>query len=315
MARKTASRKYQITINNPQIHGFDHPTIKNILAGFSGLEYWCMCDEIGKEGTPHTHVYVVYANAVMFATLQKRFYGSHIEPANGSNQENRDYIRKEGKWTDDEKKETNLGDTFEESGELPADKASKGKESSEIYQMIKGGANNFEIMEAIPNAINKLDKIDRARQVFINNCQKNTFRKLDNTYLWGAPGVGKTRSVLEKYVYENVYRVTNYTHPFDGYKGEDVLLLDEFYENIPINELLCIIDGYPLMLPCRYADKQACFTKVFIISNKPLEEQYKQEQIHSPVIWQALLRRINQVVHMLPPSDRGLPDWAADLPD
>ena len=92
MARGPASRKYQLTINNPAAHGLTHECIKEIIIGFTGLEYWCMCDEVGKEGTPHTHVYVVSKNAIMFSTLQKRFYGAHIEPANGSNQENRDYI-------------------------------------------------------------------------------------------------------------------------------------------------------------------------------------------------------------------------------
>ena len=28
--------------------------------------------------------------------------------------------------------------------------------------------------------------------------------------------------------YSNVYAVDNYKHPFDGYAGEDVILLDEF---------------------------------------------------------------------------------------
>lgn len=93
MARSPASRKYQLTINNPVAHGLTHECIKEIIIGFTGLEYWCMCDEVGKEGTPHTHVYVVSKNAIMFSTLQKRFYGAHIEPANGSNQENRDLYR------------------------------------------------------------------------------------------------------------------------------------------------------------------------------------------------------------------------------
>jgi len=70
MARGLASRKYQLTINNPAAHGLTHECIKEILRTFPGLEYWCMCDEVGKEGTPHTHVYLVSRNAIMFSTLQ-----------------------------------------------------------------------------------------------------------------------------------------------------------------------------------------------------------------------------------------------------
>ena len=97
MPRKPSSRKYLLTINNPLDHGFSHERIKANLSDFSGLVYWCLCDEIGEQGTPHTHVYVVFKNSVMFDTMHKKFYGAHIDKANGTNQENRDYVRKEGK--------------------------------------------------------------------------------------------------------------------------------------------------------------------------------------------------------------------------
>jgi len=57
MARKTSSRKYQLTINNPLDHNFTHEKIKEQLKLFTGIDYWCMCDEKGENGTPHTHIY------------------------------------------------------------------------------------------------------------------------------------------------------------------------------------------------------------------------------------------------------------------
>ena len=68
MPRKPSSRKFQLTINNPADHNFSHERIKVILSEFSGLVYWCMCDEVGEQGTPHTHVYVVFKNSTMFDT-------------------------------------------------------------------------------------------------------------------------------------------------------------------------------------------------------------------------------------------------------
>ena len=38
--------------------------------------------------------------------------------------------------------------------------------------------------------------------------------------------------------------------------------------------MLNYLDGYPLLLPCRYFNRQACFTKGFIITNIPPEDQY-----------------------------------------
>jgi hypothetical protein len=312
LARKPASRKYQLTINNPVDRGFKHDAIKNILNMYSGVDYWCLCDEIGNEGTPHTHVYTVFANAVMFTTLQKKFYGAHIEPANGSNQQNRDYIRKEGKWLANEKHETNLIDTFDESGQLPPDREASQKETAAIYEMIKNGASNFEILEAYPNAMNKLDKIDRARQTIRAEHHRKQRRELDVTYIWGDTGVGKTRSVMDKYGDENIYRVTNYDHPFDGYDGEDVILFDEFRSSIPFSDMLNYVDIYSARLSCRYNDKQALYTKVFIISNIPLEQQYPNIQREQPKSWAAFLRRIKTNSHMLPHDNKGLTAWIED---
>ena len=313
MARKLASRKYQLTINHPEKHGFTHVNIKEILDDLSGLKYWCMCDEVGKEGTPHTHVYLLFNNAVMFTTLQKRFYGAHIEPANGSNQENRNYIRKEGKWMDDEKNETNLIETFEESGEMPLDKAASKKETEEIYQMIKDGASNYEILEAYPNAMNKLDKIEKTRQVLRNENQKCKRRILEISYIWGDSGVGKTRSVMDRYGDDKVYRVTNYVHPFDSYDGEDVILFDEFRSNLPFSDFLMYLDPYAAKLPCRYADKQACYSTVYIISNIPLDQQYEDLKRKDIKSWNALKRRIKNVTCMLPVEKGDIFDWTEEL--
>ena len=305
MPRTPATRKYQLTLNNPAEHGWSHDYIKNVLSTFSSLLYWCMCDEVGDNKTPHTHVFIIFQNPVQFKVIQKAFYGVHIETTKGSNQENRDYVRKEGKWADSEKKETNLPETFEEYGELPQDRASGKKETEAIYEMIKQGADNMEILEAYPNAMNKLDKIDAARQTILAHEHKKKFRELDVTYIYGQTGVGKTRSVMEKYGYENVYRVTNYEHPFDQYQGEDVVLLDEFRGRLTISEMLNYLDGYPVSLSCRYRDKQACYTKVYIISNISLDEQYPNIQAEQPRTWEALKRRINHVYEMLPSPASG----------
>ena len=95
MARKKSSRKFQITINNPIDKGYTHEQIKTILDEFS-LVYACFCDEIGLEsGTPHTHIFLIAKNGVMFDTVQKRFYGAHIEPIP---------LRKSGHYRKTEKK-------------------------------------------------------------------------------------------------------------------------------------------------------------------------------------------------------------------
>lgn len=305
MARSAAYRKYQLTFNNPADHGFSHEVIKSTLSGFPGCVYWCLCDEIGEQQTPHTHLYAAFKNAVEFSTIQQRFYGAHVESAKGSHRENRDYIRKEGKWLNDAKHETNLPDTFEESGELPPESDKRQKQSERILELVENGASNAEILRECPTALNHLRNIDAARQTLLEERFRNEYRNLAVTYIWGKTGIGKTRSVMEKYGYANVCRVTNYAHPFDSYHGENVILFDEFRSDLPTKDMLKYLDGYPLMLPCRYGDKVACFTIVYIVSNIPIEQQYPNVQHDEPETWRAFLRRFESggVYELLPESD------------
>lgn len=126
-------------------------------------------------------------------------------------------------------------------------------------------------------------------------------------YIHGTTGVGKTRSILDEYGDENVYRVTNYKHPFDGYKSEPVLVFDEFRSSLPLADMLNYLDVYPLMLPSRYADRVACYTRVFIVSNIPLEKQYPVVQLEEPASYAAFLRRINDGIWEMLPNNGNEP--------
>lgn len=168
--------------------------------------------------------------------------------------------------------------------------------------MVEDGASDGEIMRAYPSAMNHLKNIEQARQTLLEEKYGEEWRNVDVAYIWGKTGVGKTRSVVEKHGYRNVFRVTNYTHPFDGYKGQDVILFDEFRSSLKFSDMLSYIDGHPVMLPCRYSDKVACYTKVYIISNIPLEKQYPLVQIEEPAGYEAFRRRIKEVYEMLPDS-------------
>lgn len=299
MARTQASRKYLLTINNPNEHGLGHDVLRSTLARLNTCTYWCMCDEIGEQGTYHTHLFMAFKNAVEFTVIQERFYGAHIENAYGSPQENRNYVRKEGRWLDDAKHETNLPDTFEESGELPPEQERGQTQAEAIMEMLKNGASNADILREYPTAMTKLSHIEQTRQTMLEEEQRRKWRDLHTTYIHGKTGVGKTRSVMEHYGYENVYRVTNYEHPFDSYKGELVIVFEEFRNSLPIADMLKYLDGYPVMLPCRYADKVACYVSVYIISNIPLDEQYISVQQNEPETFRAFCRRIHSVEEML----------------
>lgn len=287
------SRKWQITLNNPQPKGYTHEKIKAELHALKSLKYYCMSDKIGN--THHTHIYVCFSSPVRFSTLKNHFPQAHLEKAYGSSNENKDYIFKDGKWVNDKKKETNLADTHEEWGTLPEERQGARNDYAELYELIQEGKSNFAIIDEKPDFINQLERIDRVRQIVQEEAFKEIFRNLNVSYFYGETGSGKTRSVMEKFGYSNVYRITNYKNPFDQYQGQDVIVFEEFQSSIPINQMLIYLDGYPVALPCRYADKIACYTKVYILSNIDIREQYTDIQHHNHETWKAFLRRINTI--------------------
>lgn len=293
---KERSRKWLLTINDPEEKGCSHDFIKQQLKKIKNLDYWCMCDEVGKKsGLYHTHLFVYRQNAMRFSQIKVLFPSAHIDYCRGTCAENRAYCRKEGKYAGTYKEETNLKDTFEESGDMPLERQGQRNDLIDLYDMIKAGLSNFEILEGNPQYMLNLDKIDSCRQVVSAEKYKTTFREMSVSYYYGKTGKGKTRSVMEQYGYENVFRVTDYKYPFDNYKGQKVLVFEEFHTSFRIQDMLNYLDGYPLELPSRYNNKVACYDKVYILSNTPLEKQYWNVQKEYPDTWDAFLRRIHKV--------------------
>ena len=72
-----------------------------------------------------------------------------------------------------------------------------------------------------------------------------------------------------------------------------MLIFEEFRGSLKHGDMLNYLDGYPLLLPCRYFNRQACFTKVFIITNIPPDAQYSNVDAESR---NAFFRRIHKVV-------------------
>ena len=306
------SRKWLFTINHPEEHGFDHDTIKNNLSMIEHLSYWCMCDEIGNEsGVYHTHIFIYRPTVIKFDYVKKLFPPAHIDPPFGSAKENRDYI---GKFADDHHKAVdgsydyiakdgkhhagiNYGDTFEEYGELPVERQGQRNDLKGLYQLVKDGASDYQIMEENPNYLRYLNQITKVRDTLRYEEFKGKRRTdLKVEYWYGDPGTGKTSGVLNMYSDDKVYIVTDYNHPWDGYEGQDVVLFDDFDSlRIVTNDLLKWLDIYPLKLPARYSNKIACYTKVYITSNYSPEELWRDSYRWRQQEYKALMRRIHVI--------------------
>ncbi len=323
------SKKYQLTINNPTDKALDHDNLKRTLGELKSLVYYCMADEIGLETkTPHTHIFIAAKSPIRFSRIKKLFPEAHTEAVRGTAAENKAYVEKSGKWAEDPKADTRIQGTFEEWGELP-EELGQGYRSdiAGLYAKIEEGMSNAEIMAENPDYAMYIGKMDKIRQDILEARYADTWRDLDVTYIFGPTATGKTRSVMEKHGYSNIFRVTDYAHPFDRYSGQNVICFEEFRSSLMIGDMLEYLDGYPLSLPARYAPRQAQYEMVYIISNIGLKSQYRNVQEYEPATWKAFLRRIHHVIEYRqnePPIDHGsamdyifpppppIPDWVRE---
>lgn len=262
----------------------------------ASTKYYVMADEVGgNESTQHTHIYVMFNAPVRFSTLKKRFPVAHIERCLGTAKENYEYVTKTGKWEGTEKETTKVDGTIEEWGERPNfDNAGRNSLKQQLFTLVEQGYSNLEIMRMNTDFVGMMNTADDIRLEILMDKYKNVFRELEVTYIFGDAGLGKTRYVMEKYGYSNVYKVSNYKHPFDKYKGQDVLLLDEYSSSFPISDFNNITDGYPYELDARYCGKYACYTKVYIISNLDIDDQYPIAKNKYSYLWNAITRRITK---------------------
>ena len=289
--------KFFLTINSPLTYGYTHQEIFKIAFWeFPSFRYAAVVDEKGSNF--HSHVFLIFNSRVRWSTVQKHFPHAHIDIVKGTVEEVLEYMKKEGKWLNDEhKQEQKIEGSFEEQGELPEKRKEKNTLLSELYAMILEGKTNSEIINENTDYISYLDLMDRVRMT-LQIDQNRTERRLDlrNIYVFGKTGTGKTRMVLDRHGDENVFRVTDYKHPFDNYHMESVMCLEEFRDSLPLSQCLQLMDIYMVELSARYSNKLGIYKTLYMVSNWPLQKQFAEIRREDPESYNAFKRRIHYVL-------------------
>lgn len=115
------------------------------------------------------------------------------------------------------------------------------------------------------------------------------YHKLIVNVRWGLPGTGKTRYVYDTHGAKNIFKlkINNGKCWWDGYYDQSVVLLDDFYGSIPLENLLDILDGYPKNYEVKGGFVVPKYTIVYITSNKSPATWYPGGKVPN-----ALCRRI-----------------------
>jgi hypothetical protein len=253
----------------------------------------------------HVHICLQNDNPIRFDTLKNLMPYGQITPQRGTNSEVYDYLlHRDKKSIDEGKTAYNPEDVKTNVNIEEWLKVSPGIRSDldVLVEAIKDGASYDDCLDQYPNTVAKYMQF--TKEYILRNKREQfgqSLRKeLEVVYIYGNPGVGKTRTVYDKHTFREIHRISDYDHSglWDSYLDQDVLLLDEFTSQFKLTYLLQLLDIYPMELQARYVNKQACFTKVYIISNLPLEDQYQYTQQTEPIKFQALLRRITKYYNM-----------------
>lgn len=280
--KDSKSRSWLLTLPEAK---YDKATLEAKLGNYT---YIGQLEEGSETGYRHWHVLIEQKSPIRFSTLKKKFPIGRLETRRGTVAEALAYVTKE---------ETSLGVTIQNGLIEAAEKTSKPSRLEQLHARVLAGESVNQILLDDPKAWFYGRNLERlANAVAVENSKK--LRDVEAVYLWGKTGVGKTRSLWERYG-NSMYRVSDYSHPWDSYKGEKVLVLDEFYGQLAFSLLLNVLDRYPLEIPARYANKQANWEKVYLVSNVPLENQYADIQRFNPNGWEALNRRIGEVREMV----------------
>ena len=143
-------------------------------------------------------------------------------------------------------------------------------------------------------------QMDIAERLYIDHKNKTLMydhRPIKCTYIHGKPRIGKTTHVTQKYDPKEFCRVSSYKNPFDSYAYQKVLILDEYDSQLDIEYINNILDKFPCELACRFKNKWAGWETVYVISNIPLIDQYKEKNHHPDKI-DAFRSRFNKVIHI-----------------
>lgn len=217
----------------------------------------------------------------------KRIVGNsaHVEKANGTAAQNRDYCTKD---------DTRLGGTEPwEYGDCPATAGSR-QDLVRIRNQIQEGAtnsmlweNNFELMARNYRAVAEY------RRVLVEAIDREDAPAV--TIYWGDTGTGKTRRAYhEARAHGTPFFVSLPTHDkapawFDGWNGVDPIIIDDFDCEYEIGAFKRLIDRYPISVPVKGGFIPCRVKYIWITSNTDPADWYAVAPVRH---YQAVQRRV-----------------------
>lgn len=297
---RACSKRWCFTINNP---GDYDPAAHNVE---DEIVFAIWQHERGAQaGTEHIQGYVRFAMRKRMQTVKNYFacQDMHLESARGSEEECKNYCTKletrarEGEYhgahVDGSIKPENYDPNEGKQGhrtDLDAicAECTKGNALIAIAQAHPGDYIRYHAgIVALHSLVAPLPPLTRPIQVYV---------------LWGVSGAGKTHRVLTSSEQSPYTVLGRGRDPWGRYRGEQTLLLDEFnWTQWTLQEMNALLDKWRCCLDCRYADRYAAWTLVYICCNETPNAWYPDASL--PLITslrRRLARSCREVLSRLP---------------
>lgn len=274
---------YCFTYNN-----YTDETVGKLRAWIEeNCKYGCFQKEVAPTtGTRHLQGYINLKKQARMTTIQKKLVVLGIQlaliNANGTPAQNRAYCSKEG------------GEEFWETGNINIVGQGVRTDLKDACGKIKNKRPLSEVASDHPEVYVKYHRGLSALVNILDDSPKE--REMDVVVLYGDAGTGKsTKARSYAKLYGEYYTLgvpSGGALWFDGYNGEDTIIIDEFKGWIQPTYLNQLLDSYKMMLPIKGGFVPAKYKHVFITSNYPPEDWWS-EKVH----WnkEALYRRIHHV--------------------
>jgi len=186
----------------------------------------------------------------------------------------------------------------------PDDAPNPGKRSDllELKSFIDGGKSLKEVSEEFFGTFLRYER--SIRSYLGMHAEPRTWKTVTQVH-WGRSGCGKTYAVWNQHERESIWTMGRSGGSgvwFDGYIGQDVALLDDFYGWVPLSIMLQLMDCYPCLLPIKggFINWRPKF--LYITSNKSWDEWYNWQEFGEEMK-RAFRRRIDKIHHFDKPFE------------
>lgn len=278
------------------------------------------CPDTGRQ---HLQVYFELKNAMSFAAIQKKFCHCHCEQRLGTPKQAAGYCKKGEDFILPKQKDLiqsdiwfprNPGDTDPYVNEKDAPWIGKEfgtishqGERTELINLtadLTAGQPIRYIVENHTNTYIKFHKgIEKVRSYMIK--PRNLEERPQVIVRWGPTNTGKSESARLKdwpdiphWVWDPASK-----HWFDGYDGEDKIIIEEFRSHIPFRELLTLLDRYECKREFKGGMINVVASKFIITSPTHPSTWYSNLSTQEGNLDQLLKSRITQVIEHYPRHD------------